>query len=126
MAEQKTIDAAFAEDEQFIDPEAETPPTAEAIDNEVKRLLDNAYAEAERIIRENRDNVENITQALLKYETLSGEEINAIIRGESIERSSVSDLLDKAAENDRVMARPVQSDSSTQTDLGGGALPQPG
>ncbi len=100
--------------------------TAERIDAEVKQILDTTYAEAERIIRENRRDLERIAEGLLKYETISGEEVNALIRGESLERSTVADLLDRAAESGDVgMARPVKADPEPHTDLGGGALPQP-
>ena len=82
--------------------------------------------EYERVIRESRPNVERIAEALLKYETISGEEVNALIRGESLERATVADLLDRAADSGDVgMARPVKADPEPHTDLGGGALPQP-
>ena len=101
--------------------------TAEAIDSEVKKILDTAYADSERIIREGRAKLEVIAEALLKYETISGEEVNALIRGESIERASVSDLLDEADADSGVgVARPVQNDGpDPQPDLDG-PLPQPG
>jgi cell division protease FtsH len=101
--------------------------TAETIDVEIKKLLDLAYTEARGIILENRDKVAAIAEALLKFETLSGEEVNAVIRGESLDRATVSDLLDKAdAEPNVGIARPVQAGPKPQTDLGGDALPQPG
>ena len=100
--------------------------TAETIDAEIKQILDAAYEGAKRTINENRAKVETIAEALLKYETVTGEEINALIRGESLERASVSDLLDSAAKDDNVgAARPVKIDPEPKTDLGGGALPQP-
>jgi cell division protease FtsH len=101
--------------------------TAETIDAEVRRTLDTAYETALRIITKHRETVEVISQALLKYETLTGEEVNALIRGESLERSSVSDLLDQAEARPTVgMARPVQLEPNPQAGLGGGPLPQPG
>ena len=101
--------------------------TAETIDAEVKNLLENAYEEARQIILENRDKVEAIAEALLKFETLTGEEVNALIRGETLERTSVTDLLDEAnAESNVGIARPVQAEPEPRSDLGGDALPQPG
>ncbi|MFQ5494421.1 MAG: hypothetical protein ACE5EX_03485, partial [Phycisphaerae bacterium] len=102
--------------------------TAEIIDTEIKRVLDTAFEQARKMIRDNRDKVEIIAQALLKFETITGEEVNALIRGEELERPGVSDLLDKAAAEDGVgLARPVSVDTKpeTETGLGGGALPQP-
>ena len=102
--------------------------TAELIDAEVKKLIDTAHEAARKTLLENRAKVEAIAEALLKYETISGEEVNALIRGESLERAGVSDLLDKADADPQVgIARPVQAEvePDAETDLGGDALPQP-
>ena len=116
-----------------IGPRDYSDKTAETIDAAVKKLLDNAYEDARKVILENRSKVETIAEALLKFETLSGEEVNALIRGESLNRATVADLLDLAeAEPGVGLARPVQADpeafgkDNKKTDLGGGALPQPG
>lgn len=53
--------------------------TAQKIDNEIKRIIDNAYAEAKRILTENRDKLELIATALLEYETLDGAQIADLI-----------------------------------------------
>jgi cell division protease FtsH len=104
--------------------------TAEVIDVEVKCLLDTAHAQALRTIQDNRDKVDAVAQALLKYETLTGEEVNALLRGESLERATVSDLLDSARPGRPVpAARPIESKPAprpAKEDLGPGPLPQPG
>ena len=74
-----------------------SPDTARIIDEEVKRLIDAAYAETERILDENWDQVVAISEALLEYETLQADELEALMRGESITRSSVTSLLDQEA-----------------------------
>ncbi|GAJ14134.1 unnamed protein product, partial [marine sediment metagenome] len=100
--------------------------TAEMIDAEIKRILDGAHQAANQTILENRDKVEAIAQALLKLETITGEEVNALIRGESLERPGVADLLDSAVPEPEVgVARPVPIDPKPHTDIGGGAVPQP-
>jgi cell division protease FtsH len=58
--------------------------TAREIDQEVHELLRGAYERAEAIIRENRAGVEQVMQALLAYETLSGEEIQRLLKGASV------------------------------------------
>jgi len=60
--------------------------TAALIDNEVRRLIDDAENTARKILSENGDNLETIAQALLEYETLSGKEVHALLRGESLVR----------------------------------------
>ncbi len=53
--------------------------TAEAVDGEIKNWLDNAYKDAKNLIVKNKTKVEKLAKALLEKETLSGEEIRAII-----------------------------------------------
>ena len=60
--------------------------TAEMIDQEVRRLIDEAEEVARKILREHRDDLETIGKALLEYETLSGEEVDTLLRGEPIIR----------------------------------------
>ena len=60
--------------------------TAKMIDEEVRRIIDTGMETAERILNENSDALETLAQALLEYETLSGDEINALLRGETIIR----------------------------------------
>ncbi len=98
--------------------------TAELLDDEVKRIIDTSYEVARSTLLKNRDKVESIAKALLKYETITGEEVNALIRGESIERTGVSDLLDAASAGPTVgVARPVST--NTNPDVGNGPIPQP-
>jgi cell division protease FtsH len=57
--------------------------TAQEIDREVRRLVDEAYNRAKEIIASNRTALESIAKALLEYETLDAEQIKDIIeRGE--------------------------------------------
>jgi len=59
--------------------------TKELIEGEVKRLIDEAYQRAHKVLLERRDDWERLAQGLLEYETLTGEEIERVIRGESPE-----------------------------------------
>ncbi|MEW9614230.1 ATP-dependent zinc metalloprotease FtsH [Shinella sp. S4-D37] len=56
--------------------------TAQKIDNEIRRLIDEAYSEAKRIITEQNHEFVALAEGLLEYETLTGDEIKALIRGE--------------------------------------------
>ena len=53
--------------------------TAEEIDREVRRLLDDAYQTAKQTLISNRDKLDTIAKALLEYETLDGLQIKEII-----------------------------------------------
>lgn len=48
-----------------------------AVDTEVRRLIDEAYANAKRLLEENRDRLESITSELLEHETLDEAEVYA-------------------------------------------------
>jgi cell division protease FtsH len=54
--------------------------TAETIDAEVKRIIDESYQLAQRLIQENRDKLQIIAEALLEYETLDGTQVESIVR----------------------------------------------
>ena len=56
---------------------------SELIDREVRRLVDEGYERAKRILTENCDELENLAQGLLEYETLTGKDIMRVIRGEA-------------------------------------------
>jgi cell division protease FtsH len=55
--------------------------TAQLIDAEVRRLVDDAYAEAIRILKAKKKDWIALSEGLLEYETLSGDEIKALIQG---------------------------------------------
>ncbi|MCW5553360.1 MAG: ATP-dependent zinc metalloprotease FtsH [Verrucomicrobiae bacterium] len=54
--------------------------TAQEIDAEVKRIIDDAYRTAKEIIDTNRDKLELIANSLLEYETLDGTQVEEIVR----------------------------------------------
>ncbi len=102
-----------------------SPQTAQLIDEEVHKVIDAAYADTRRILEENRDKLEAIAQALLKYETLDASEIHALMRGDVLARPTLSDLLD-ADRAARASAPQPKADSPPEPELGPGPLPQPG
>lgn len=60
--------------------------TAQAIDEEIRNIIDKTYARAKKILEENADALEVLAQGLLEHETLSGEEIQKILEGQKIEK----------------------------------------
>ncbi|WP_415921235.1 ATP-dependent zinc metalloprotease FtsH [Tateyamaria sp. SN6-1] len=56
--------------------------TKELIEEEVKRFIDEGYDTAYQIISQNEEEFERLAQGLLEYETLTGEEIKRVMRGE--------------------------------------------
>ena len=61
--------------------------TAELIDQEVRRFVEEGEAAARVILEEYKGDLEIVAKGLLEYETLSREEIEALLRGESIDKS---------------------------------------
>jgi cell division protease FtsH len=58
--------------------------TSNLIDNEVKSLIEEAYNKAETLIKKHIKQLHSLAEALLKYETLSGDEVMAVIQGKKI------------------------------------------
>ncbi|OPZ97533.1 MAG: ATP-dependent zinc metalloprotease FtsH [Planctomycetes bacterium ADurb.Bin412] len=73
--------------------------TAELIDAEIKNIMDQAYAEVKDLLDKNRDKVDNLKDALMKYETLDGEEVKLIIAGQKIDKPTVGELLEAEKKN---------------------------
>ncbi|MBN9045700.1 MAG: ATP-dependent zinc metalloprotease FtsH [Rhizobiales bacterium] len=65
--------------------------TAEIIDAEVRRLIDEAYAEATRILTKKKKDWITLAEGLLEYETLSGDEIKALLAGNKPSRDQGND-----------------------------------
>ncbi|MCX7685223.1 MAG: ATP-dependent zinc metalloprotease FtsH, partial [Acetobacteraceae bacterium] len=61
--------------------------TAQAIDAEIRSIIDTAYARAKKILTENRHELDILAKALLEHETLTGEEIRKVLKGEPIDRT---------------------------------------
>jgi cell division protease FtsH len=60
--------------------------TARRIDDEIRQLIDWAETKAREILTTHLEDLHKISKALLEYETLSGDEVKALLRGESIKR----------------------------------------
>jgi len=62
--------------------------TSKLIDSEVRRLIEEAEGRARQVLTDNLDQLHKLAQALLEYETLTGEESKKAIAGEDIDRDS--------------------------------------
>ncbi|RED18690.1 ATP-dependent zinc metalloprotease FtsH [Pontivivens insulae] len=78
------------EQESYLGPQGNgtsaSPEMQAKIDEEVRMLVDEAYNEAKRILTEKAQDLENLAQGLLEYETLTGNEITKVIAGEPLNR----------------------------------------
>lgn len=95
------------------------------IDEEVRKFVEDGEATARKIITEGRSELDIISAGLLEHETLSRDDIEALLRGETIDRS------EKAAPKARDLGRrtsvPTSGASGRPTPgFGQEPTPQPG
>ena len=100
--------------------------TAELIDAEIKEIMNQAHKEIEDLLKENRQKVQSIAQALLKYETLDAEEVEQLIAGKVLDKPTVDDLLEaEQAKTERpTAAEPPESQPMPEPPAG--TVPEPG
>ncbi|MDO8332978.1 MAG: ATP-dependent zinc metalloprotease FtsH, partial [Pseudomonas sp.] len=58
--------------------------TAKLIDSEIRSLIDHCYATAKQILADNRDKLNLLAEALMKYETIDAEQIEDIMGGRTV------------------------------------------
>jgi cell division protease FtsH len=63
--------------------------TVQKIDTEIRRFVEDGYNEATRILTEKRADLEALAKGLLEFETLSGDEIQDLLKGKKPNRESV-------------------------------------
>jgi len=99
--------------------------TAALIDEEVRGLIDEAETLAYKILTERRGDLEAIAQALLEYETLSGDEVHALLKGEAIVRKDADDTPPEGGHRSSVpTSGTAKKGKDTPPDIGG-VEPQP-
>ena len=100
--------------------------TARAIDEETKALIDRLYDETRKILEANKDRVEAVAKALMRYETLDASEVDRVMKGEILTKPTVGDLLEKEQRRRGVVIQPAPDIKGPDVTLGGGPLPTPG
>jgi cell division protease FtsH len=94
--------------------------TSQIIDQEVRRLIEEAEGRARVILTERLDDLHKIAKALLEYETLGTEEIGQVLRGEKVVRDDTGGA---GQEKRRRASVPTSSGDAVP---GGNPAPQPG
>jgi cell division protease FtsH len=62
--------------------------TARLIDSEIRRIVDEGYAGAQQVISNNLDRLHDLANALLEHETLTGDEVGAVLRGDPMPKAA--------------------------------------
>ncbi len=99
------------------------PDTQEVIDAEVRKLVDEGYETAKRILTEKSEDLKNLAEGLLEYETLTGSEITKVIAGEPLRRGSDEDDSDSGGSAPSVASIPKIKKPKGSPD--GGFEPKP-
>ena len=92
--------------EMFLPERDYSDDTAKAIDQEVRKLIDEAYEDARRLIETNWDKVVAVAESLLKHETLSSDEVERLMRGERLNKPSVVELLEAEQKRKAALTTP--------------------
>jgi cell division protease FtsH len=100
--------------------------TQQVIDGEVKRLIDDLYQQTNELLAQQKDKIDAIAKALMKYETLDTNDVEKIMHGEELTRPTVSDMLPPSKPERSVTLSPTPDETKPDIGLGGGRLPQPG
>jgi len=101
------------------------PDTHELIDAEVRRLVDDGYETAKRILVEKRGDLDRLANGLLEYETLTGKEITRVIAGEPLNRGDDDDGDATVDTGDAGVAAIPKTGKSPRPPKGGGLEPEP-
>ena len=100
--------------------------TARMIDEEIRRIVNAGYDKAWEVLSNDREELEAITQALMEFETITGEEVKAILRGEKMDRPTDDDSSRGPIESAvPVAGRQTKPRDEPDPDTGG-MEPQPG
>ena len=101
--------------------------TAKAIDEEVKKMIDELWDETRKLLEANRERIDALAKALMRYETLDAGDVDRIMRGDNLTKPTVGELLDReTARRPSTIIQPAQDPSKPDVRLGGGPLPSPG
>ena len=68
--------------------------TAATIDDEVKMLIDKAYDHCRQILSDNSEKLHQVVEFLLEKESMTGEQFEAIMKGEEVGESSTTAMFD--------------------------------
>ena len=91
--------------------------TAKTIDEETRRIIDEAYTDASNILNENKDQLETVAKGLLEYETLSGDEIASLIDGNTLSKNKPGDETPKPGGGRRSSVPTGGEDNQSGRDL---------
>jgi cell division protease FtsH len=91
--------------------------TAQKIDTEIKRIVEEQYARARAILTEKRPELVRVAEALLEHEVLDGQHIKQILAGEPLEL--------RPPKSSAPAPAPAKEEKTEEGERAGGILPPP-
>ncbi|MAC18742.1 MAG: hypothetical protein CMJ23_03515 [Phycisphaerae bacterium] len=92
------VNHAGSDQREMMLPEKDySEQTARIIDEEIRKIVDAAYDDCTRLIDTHWEQLVAVAEALLKYETLSSDDVDRLMKGERIEKPTVAELLSAEA-----------------------------
>ena len=88
--------------------------TQRRIDAETRKIIDQCYSKAEQILEENRDILESMCQALMKYETIDSKQIDQLMNRESV--TAPEGWVEESDKDDDTGAKAESAGPSVDTD----------
>ena len=116
--EQVFLGKDFSSQKNFSD------QTAKLIDQEVKTLVVGGYTRATELLKQNRDKLEEMAQALLEHETLDAKDVQNILDGKDISDDKDSGTTQNL-KDDEAPTKKTEPKSDPEEGLLGGGMPDP-
>ncbi|GAB2604956.1 ATP-dependent zinc metalloprotease FtsH [Nitrincola alkalisediminis] len=95
---------------------AKSEETQRRIDAEVKKIIDTCYAKAYQILTDNRDILETMTQALIKYETIGSKQLDELMAREPVTAPEGWDEATERSNSEPSKPSAVEPDSTVQAE----------
>ncbi|MCB0040215.1 MAG: cell division protein FtsH, partial [Caldilinea sp.] len=115
------LNRSFSEHRNYSD------KVAQEIDEEVKRLVDEAHERCRQLLTENWEAMQRVSERLLEIETLNAPEFEALMRGETpVDSTESTSSQENAASRSKPTGQVRGDDKRTDSGLDlGGRVPQP-
>ncbi len=95
------------------------PDTLEAIHKEIRSIIQEQYARAKTIITDHREQLDLVATSLLEHETLTGEEVAAILRGDKVDEFRAAKSRARESLNQPPAAAKEKEEDEPDVDLSG-------
>jgi cell division protease FtsH len=101
-----------------------SPDSANLIDAEVKKIIDDQYERTTNLMTEHRAALDSIAEALMEYETIEGKHVREIVEHGSLQTTVISSLPPEP-EKEEAQSEEKEDKPEPESDIGGAGNPAP-